>query len=366
MLYHTAGPDGVQIADPKERLGSAVGILKFMAEHAVASAPWYREVFGTFDKLFQQKAESYLFHDYLEDENRPFYFQQFVDLLAARDLAYLAEPEGDSFASLQIAPEARAALEQLTDDPIRREQYADFVRCRNFRRSLVVRAEAPIDRDAPAARLAGLYAVSVLRPVASDPPAPPTDGTAPPANLAGPEVRQFAMPDEQGNVGTDDARVATMLDRLAASWPQATPVQALLDEAGGDPAPLRKALYRLFYQGMLTFYSEPPTLCAAISDRPVADPLARLWIAEGRRHVTSRLHISMELPDVARWLIVRLDGTRDLPSLLEELVAGAVRGAPALERDGQPVTDPDVARVLLEPALDGGLERLQYWGLLVG
>ena len=43
-----------------------------------------------------------------------------------------------------VTPQARSVLSQL--DPITREQYLDFVRCRRFRQTLLCRAGVALDR----------------------------------------------------------------------------------------------------------------------------------------------------------------------------------------------------------------------------
>ncbi|QDT14515.1 methyltransferase regulatory domain-containing protein [Alienimonas californiensis] len=357
MLYHLEGQ--ADAADPKSRLEHAWGILKFMAENVPPRAESHRAVLNAFHKVFEENADSYLFHDFLEDENRPFYFHEFASLLAEHDLAYLGEPEGDSLVGLDVSPEIKRTLAALSDDPLRREQYGDFLRCRNFRRSLIVRGEAAIDRESPASRIDDLFVLCPLREV--------------PAEAAGddvpaPGVRRFATPDGDRAVDTPDPALAAALTRLAERWPAAIPVGALVreavQEAGGDAEDLRNGISTLFGQSLLKLFSAPPPLASVLSERPVGDPLARLRAAHGREQVTSRLHVEIRLPDLARWVLPRLDGTRDAAALVEELAEGAVRGEPALQYEGQPVADLALARRLLEPQIASTLDCLRTLGLL--
>ena len=98
---------------------------------------------------------SYVLHEYLEDVNAPLYFNEFASRAAAHGLQYVDDANPDPDLG-RIAPDILRELDGLTDDPIRREQYADFLANRVFRSSVLCRAGQALNRRPGPADLSGL------------------------------------------------------------------------------------------------------------------------------------------------------------------------------------------------------------------
>jgi hypothetical protein len=106
----------------------------------------------------------------------------------------------------------------------------------------------------------------------------------------------------------------------------------------------------------IELWQQPPRVATAISERPVASPLARFQLSLGLTMVTNQRHQSIDLLDeTARALVSLLDGTRDR----EALVAAMGRVAPGPE--GTPA-DP----AAIERSLQVSLQEMLRLCLLVG
>jgi hypothetical protein len=174
------------------------------------------------------------------------------------------------------------------------------------------------------------------------------------------------------------AKAALM--QLAEAWPKAlwfdellALVQARLGpaSAGGDEEPgralaLGDIILATYAAGMVDLHLHVPPWVLEVSERPVASPLARVYLERGSlvttmRHTMVRMEGSLE-----RHLLLLLDGTRDRTALLDALAALVGSGAVPLEHDGGSITDREQARHVLSQGLGPTLSKLAHLGLLVG
>ena len=144
LVFHTAGLD-----DPADQVEQARALLRLLV------GSWSDEHdFGAImrrqgERLLERSDET-LFHDELAAVNHPVYFHEFVAHAARHGLQYLAEAD---FFEMQTGVLPDAVSEELmrVEDPIRREQYLDFLKGRMFRQTLLCRAELELDRSPRAA-----------------------------------------------------------------------------------------------------------------------------------------------------------------------------------------------------------------------
>jgi Predicted methyltransferase regulatory domain/Methyltransferase domain len=300
LVFHTAGLD-----DPAERIEAARDLLRLLA----GSWPEGHE-FGSLmrrqaERLLERGGET-LFHDELAAVNEPVYFHQFVAHATRHGLQYLAEAD---FFEMQTGVLPDAVSEELlrVEDPVRREQYLDFVKGRMFRQTLLCRAELEVDRSPDPLVVEGLAVSS-------------------PARAAG-------APDGAGRVTfegrggskltTDHPLVVRALERIGESWPGAVRVRELIPPEAGedDRSAVCGALLRSYAGNLVQLHAAPPALTLEAGERPEASPLARHQARAGAL-VTNLRHTSVRIDDeLGRRLVVLLDGTRDRAGLIDALGA---------------------------------------------
>jgi SAM-dependent methyltransferase len=300
LVFHTAGLD-----DPADRLEQARALLRLLVGY------WSDEhEFGAImrrqgERLLERSDET-LFHDELAAVNHPVYFHEFVAHAARHGLQYLAEAD---FFEMQtgVLPDAVSDELMRVEDPIRREQYLDFLKGRMFRQTLLCRAELELDRG-PKPLIVETLAVSS--------PAQATDGpdTAGRVTFEGPTGSTLT---------TDHPLVTRALERIADRWPGAVLVREVIPRHASteDRAAICGALLRCYAGNLVQLHAMPPPLTTSVSDRPEASPLAR-YQARSRELVTNLRHANVRIEDeLGRRLVILLDGTRDRAQLLGELRA---------------------------------------------
>jgi methyltransferase-like protein len=232
------------------------------------------------------------------------------------------------------APAADALL--AVEDPVRREQYLDFLKGRMFRQTLLCRAEEAIDRTP--------------RPAVVERLAFSTQAQA--RGERGPEGLTFEGP-TGSTLTTDHPLVIDALERAAGSWPAAVWVRDLVAPEAPDAArtALCDALLRSYAANLVALHVHPPELTTTPAATPRTSALARHQARAGAV-VTNLRHSSVRIEDeLGRRLVTLLDGTRDRAAL-----AAALRAA--LVERGEPVPD-DLAE-----GLERSLQGLAHLALL--
>ncbi|MBK9163554.1 MAG: class I SAM-dependent methyltransferase [Acidobacteria bacterium] len=305
------------VAEPAEKVERALGFLKFAAEQSSNR--------GTYGQIFVQELRRHdtrepgdIFHDDLAEQNTPFYFHEFAGMLSAHGLQFLAEAELHAMGTADLTPAARDFITEI-DDVIEREQYLDIFRGRAFRRSLVVHAEAEVNRDLTPDMLDRLLVSSSLRPAGKSP------------DLAGNGRVRFA-----GNSGQSieiDMPLAKFgLAHLGSLWPRAVAFSELAaaarkrvsgisdDEAAKQAEAFRDMLFQIATAtDLVELHTFQPSASTELSERPRLSRLAR-WQMGSARNVISGFGVDMEIADpVSRRLLELLDGSRKRSAVLDEL-----------------------------------------------
>jgi SAM-dependent methyltransferase len=293
MLYHTAG-----VSDPAERVRQARALMGLLVE-AQSDAGMAAEF-----QVVLEREPNVIYHDDLAEFNQPVYFHEFAAHARRFGLQFLSEatlvaPEG------RLPAKVQKALEPLDADPLRKEQYLDFMKVRRFRETLLCREDAPIARPVTPDRVAGLLASSKAAP-------------------AGPEEPGGAVEyvGEQGAaVKTVHPLVKSALTLLGGAWPRRMSFEEILAQtsAGGQHAALAEILWHTCRSGLVELHAHRGCFAARAGEYPVASSLARHDLREGNLTATLA-HGVVQIDDpMGRRLVTALDGTRNRGALALEL-----------------------------------------------
>ena len=319
LRFHTAGLD-----DPHERIAEGRALLHFLVEGAPANS----ELRARAADLLE-RSEASLLHDDLAEVNDPVYFHEFVAHAAEHGLQYLAESD---FFEMQIGAASEPAADALlgVEDPVRREQYLDFLKARMFRQTLLVPADRDIDRTP---RPAVIERLAVSTQV---------------------QRRDGAFEGPSGSTLTTDSPVVVeALERAAAAWPAAVWVRELA-APGAETVALCDALLRAYAANLVVLHVHPPAVATTPGAAPRASPLARHQAQAGEL-VTNLRHASVRIEDdLGRRLVTLLDGTRDRDALAAQL------GAFIAEHDQR------MTEAQLREGLERSLQGLARLALLQG
>ena len=304
-----------------------------------------------------KQSDRHLFHDQLAPINEPVYFARFAQHARAHGLRYVGE------ARLSVESLATTNLRTVLGsdaDIVQVEQQLDFVRGREFRRTLLCHDDqhpsaAPVPEAIPK-----LFArTTAQRAEASAEDAARSE-----------HVAAFRAPTGV-MLTTNNPQLIAMLGALVDVAPAALGFDALSAEvarrlAGPEAASpsvsvdrdaLIAALLQTASAGLVEFRALPSSFVAHAGERPKAAPLAR-WQAGNFDFLTSLAHAPVRVTGVERYMLRHLDGTNDRERLLH-LLEHAFRSG-ELQLGGATLTREQIAGVL-----DDVLERLGRSGLLV-
>lgn len=287
LRFHTD-----RLGAPAERIATAQAFARLLAEGRTVEDPFTTLMKAELER-FTARDAGFLIHDDLAEVNEPVYFHEFAAHAGGHRLQFLCEAELVAMAYGGLAPDAKRMLDAL--DPLAREQYLDFVKCRRFRQTLLCHQGVAVARQlgpekVPAFRLSTRRRVQVGDPSAAD--SPQADGALPRAML---------------NALDDAAPGVLTLDELAARMP------------GSDGDYLRRLAWAAACAGAIQLHVHMPRLATVPGERPVASAVARAQLEHGET-VTNLRHDAVTLDDeIVRRLLPLLDGTRDLAALAAAL-----------------------------------------------
>lgn len=362
MYYHAS-----RFADPQTRIREARSLLDFLIQSTPENAP-YGMLLRSEAQALRNKEDGYLFHDELEEINTPIYFAQFAGQARAKGLQYLAEADLSSMWSRHLPPGVAASLERLTADLIQREQYMDFVRNRQFRKTLLCHAEVRLDRELRPDGLGRFYVAAPLAPV------------DPAIDLRGSSPMKFRhLPSNQDLAAHTPLWKGALLG-LAEEWPGSIPFSKLAsaararadlqpvtnkDDLSREECLLGKYILELHLCGLAEIHVSPSAFCTQPSERPVASRLARRQAASGNR-LTNLRHEVVIVEDLARRMLPHLDGSNhraNLRRIADRLVKD---GLVAVPEGGKPGEENQDFEARLADGLDRALLALARAALLTG
>jgi methyltransferase-like protein/SAM-dependent methyltransferase len=361
-LRHVMGYHTRPHSEPRERIRQARSLLDFLAQTVpLKGNPPEAQLREELDLLRGQQ-DYYLFHEYLEEVNEPVYFHQFAERAAASGLQYLGEAGLDPLEVRKLTPGAEEALRRVAPDLVAMHQYLDVLNNTRFRESLLCHADVSLNRRPGPECLSAFVIASPIQPV------------SPPVDLRSTLVAEFRGP--SGSLGTGHPLEKSALLCLGEAWPRALPFASLCalaraqvgpdgTDAAGDREVLGTDLLRIaLASNLVELHVFSPRMALEVSERPVASPLVRLQAAAGPR-VTNLRHATIELDEVSRHVVRRLDGRHDRASLIEALMDLLAQGALRVGPQGEPVPDGEHARQALVESLEQNLLDLARCALLM-
>lgn len=310
----------------------------------------------------RESPPSYLLFEYLAEENRAFLFREFADDVRRHGLQYLCDTELAYGFPASLGDEAEQALSGL-ESPDDVEQWMDFIGNRNFRRAVLARDDARHTDEPSLDVFADLSFACDLTP---------------PAKL---DLRR-EKPAPFSGAGDDRVMVShpltkAMVVEMSAHHPACLPLpewlagaQARLHAAGADryendTGPCLTELFTLYARRQLIARPERHDTRRREPGPPRASALARTLAATGSGHVVTAFHATLDLDNLARRMILLLDGSRSAEQiageLLEEVRSG--RLPPPAGINVEKWTE-DKLRRRMQAACRDLLARLARYGIL--
>ncbi|MFO7603066.1 MAG: class I SAM-dependent methyltransferase [Gammaproteobacteria bacterium] len=311
-IYHVR-----DLTEPPARLQSMLELFDFLRSYYQNSKQPLQQQLYLELKGIEKSHPSYLYHDFLEADNKSVLFSEFTRELAAHQLKYLCESELHTMFASTLPPAGAKFVEQY-DDMLVQEQYMDHLRQRTFRMSLIVHADSTPDYDIDLTLLKGFAMHSQLSP---------PDRLRLESNTA----VKFTRPDG-GPVEVCQPLTKLTLQYLFDEAPAALCVSALQERAAAQLRAASSAthaveedeylneLFNLFANSCIEFVLSPQSFKQAYSDRPTMTALATAEAQVG--NVLSGVwHEPIHLDGFAHLLIEQLSGRNNVAAIAANIVA---------------------------------------------
>jgi methyltransferase-like protein/SAM-dependent methyltransferase len=347
-----------RFVEPRVRLNEARAFLNSLGGVVEGATNVYGRLLAEEITELRPQADSYVFHEHLEDINQPLYFHQFMERATAKGLQFLDEAQCSPLPAT-VSPQVKSMLQDLATDLIAQEQYRDFLSGRSFRRTLLCHEGVAIRRPPSSDVVQRLHVVTRLRPTV------PTWDPSP--NL----VREFATA-KGATMSTNNPLLGKALYTLFDAWPRSLAFEDLWTRVRGaspeaestEPNQLAVPVVMCYLADLIELHVHPPAFTLEVSDRPCASGFARLQ-AEDNDRVTNLRHYSVDLDAFDRLVLQHLDGSHDRTRILEALEDAVRAGELVIEQENQPLGDAETRRHVLGNALDSSLRRLSGNALLI-
>jgi len=358
MSFHTAA-----FAEPQTKVAQARALLKFLSDSVPTQGNAYGILLKSELDMIGKVADSYLLHDYLEEENTPFYFHDFIGRAAKHRLQYLAEPNLGQMLASNFSESVNKALSQL-GNIVAQEQYMDFLRNRMFRQTLLCRAGISLNRNVTPERVKDI-AVQPLLMQRNDP-----------VDLA-PGVSVAFKANGGQDISVSDTFLKAVLSVLSERTAEVHSFGALLreaqtrarsvkrpenpDQTSIEEATLAQNLMSLYAKGMLEVWAAPLALAAKLPEKPRVSPLVRHQ-STASRYLTNYLHAPVPADVLGREVVLACDGQRSKSEIVSAVVAQVKAGKINVQEGGQPVSDEKRLHELLRPQVENVLDSLVRGG----
>jgi SAM-dependent methyltransferase len=341
MRFHTKF-----ISDPTAKTREARNIIDFVVS-AIPTPTIERELLKRELKPYEGK-DFFLFHDLLADVNDPIYFLDFMDAASKCGMQYISESNLSFMRTANFPENIRQQLDNMPDR-LMREQYLDFINGRRFRQTILCRAGHDLDLEVTPERMERMLISSWAKPV------------QPIADIHQPGKVEFRKGQSTPVICSEPMSKAMFL-ALGEEYPRGLRFSELRQEVCRrmgmdataltleDDAKMIRMIVSSFANDVLELHVQRFTYCTRVSDRPVANPVARLQAEVGTTIVTMNLMSFALQEGLFRTLVTLLDGTRDFQGLMIDLHA-RLAGT-----EQESVTPENVRRVL---------ETLASYGVLI-
>lgn len=358
MLYHTS-----QFPDEATKAKQAYALVNFLHENVDEKDNPYGLLLKRELEAIKNYEVSYFLHDFLGEINEPCYFHEFVGRAMGHGLQYLGESSFSSMLVNNLPEKAAATLQNLSKNIIATEQYMDFLRNRPFRQTLLCRQDVRLVRNVDPTALKDLALICPLAPV-----------SATPSLEAG--VKESFRGVGNAVITSEHAYTKAFLMELVKAQPHPISFAKAHEQAaqviqGKAAAPTEQELNTLaallmnaYSRGLIDVVAWVAPVAAKPGEKPSVTALARFQAAAGLQ-VTSLHHVSATFDAFSRRLMVLLDGTRDVNTLVTEMVGACVRKELSVARGDKPVQVEEEIRAIVAALVPRTLAQIAAAGYLV-
>lgn len=364
MLFHSS-----MFKDDFNKVQQAKLFLNFVTDSLGESDTSYIKFLKEEAVNLAQREDSYLRHEYLAEENKQFYFHEFIDLAKAQELNYLGE---SNFHAMFLGNLPTKAVEKLKDiqDIVRTEQYMDFIQNRRFRCTLLCHNNITLNRNITPESMKGFYLQCNLVPEKLE--------SEIEINNSLENIFFYLNNDKSISVSSSSPIMKAIFYTYVDNIGNVLTAEELFNLAQKKLPKFKKQdfeqefnaiIAKLVFSGYVKLFATKPVFVYKISKKPKVSDLALYQI---KHAVGNKFWITTQINEVfapqihQKFVLELLDGTNSLEQLNEKILDKFISGEMTANDGDKKVTDPELLKQLAKECVDSSLELFKKNYILVG
>lgn len=364
MLFHANG-----FSNARDQFQQAKLFLDFVNESLEGTNTPYAKFLQEETKSLSGNDESYLFHEYLGEENTAFYFSKFMEMAAANNLNYLGDANISTM-YLGNIPAVAADKLQTISDIVRTEQYMDYISNRKFRTTILCHNNIPLNRTIDSNNLKDFYSVLAIVPAVLENTIDLTNeqetigfhynnSEQPIFSTASPIMKAifYVYSENIGNPLSMQEVAKKAFDKIGKF------------ELNSYITELSSIMAKLLLQGFIQLYSTKPAVMFNISKKPKISKLARYQAqhSSGKiEFVTNNNNSVVQLQLPEKFVAELLDGKNTIEQIKDKITEMLLKGQLIVSGPDGKITDESLFKQFAQQIVTTSLEKFRTNYLLIG
>lgn len=362
MLYHSAN---FQNTDQKIQQSRAA--LNFLNESLEKQESPHAKFMKSCALEIADKEDHYLRHEYLAEENKAFYFHEFIDMARKHSLDYLGDTDIHRMFVGNLPKDAAEKLATI-NDIIRTEQYIDFIKNTQFRCTLLCHSGTHLSRNITMDTIRKLFLACYITPEKNLSEINIEDNSS---------IKFFLNNNKEISITVANAAIKAILYAFVENPGNPMSVDEITksalkiyDNQAAIEAELAASAGKLIFSGYLRVFADRPKSVYKISSKPTASQLARTQAASFRDGdklwITNQINQMLGIEDHQRFVLPLLDGNNTTQQIKDAVLKKLQSGDIVASQDNSKITDVSRLKEIANSSVDVTLEQLKVNFALVG
>lgn len=362
MLYHSQN-----FTSPQDKITQSRLLLQFMNESLQDQKTPYAEMLRSETQLLQNQSDHYLRHDHLEEDNKQYYFHEFIERAQSYKLQYLSDC---SLASMYLGNMPKNVIEklQVINDIVRTEQYMDYIVNRRFRSTLLCHSDVKLNRALTNEDAKKFSMTLNVTPEKKIDEVNLTDNAE--------QLKFFFNNSKDNSIGAASAGLKAILYTFAENLSNPLKFDDLVKKASSKlksanaKEEIEKDLINnamnLVIKGYIQIASESGNKDTVNLNKPKVSELIIYQASKTSNNwVTNQLHVPVAINVFDKFAIPYMDGKRNKKQILELLLNDAKSGKITLNKDNRKLEEDAEISKELETFYDNMIERFSSQAMFI-
>lgn len=355
MMYHSTNFENVQ-----DKITQSRAALNFIQESLDGQNTPHAEFMQASAKNMASKEDYYIRHEYLADENKAFYFNEFIEKARANDLEYIGDTDVQR---MYVGNMPKKAIEKLgtINDIVRTEQYMDFINNTQFRCTILSHKDTKISRNISKETVQKFNYFCNIRPLDEK------------INIEDNSKATFYIDNNKDRTLDSSApEMKAILTSLSQNIGNPLSVDEIIAEAIKLAPKTSKEVIKenilgnfanLIFSGVIKYIADKPTSLYKISDKPKISKLAMLQIQtpkhNGMYWITNSMNQIVGFQSHQIGIVQALNGKNTIDQLKKITLDDLKSNKISANEGDQKITDEKKLKIVADALVNQTLETLR-------